>query len=106
MHLAFTVTTQPLHPRRRRHSLPPKLHPIPLHRASNNAVALLVRRRIEGLILRGGKLAMQPAMACVVVDGDAPLICFGEAVAVVYDTGVDERSYMDETLTLSVICSA
>ena len=42
-------------------------------------------------------------MARVVVDGDASFICFGEAVAVVYDTGVDERSYVDQTVNLSVM---
>ena len=37
-------------------------------------------------------------MACV-VDGFAPFICFGDAVAVVDDAGIDERSYVDETVT-------
>ena len=37
-------------------------------------------------------------MACV-VDGDAPLICFGDAVAVVCDAGIDERSYVDKPVT-------
>ena len=46
---------------------------------------------------------MEPAMASMVVDGDAPLICFADAVVVVYDTGVDERSYVDETVNVSVI---
>ena len=45
---------------------------------------------------------MESAMTRVVVDGVALLICFADAVAVVYDTGVDERSYVDETVTLSV----
>ena len=84
-----------------------KINAIPLHWTSNYVIALLVRRRVEGLILRGVKLAMiKSAMACVVVDGVAPLIRFGEPVAVVYDARVDERSYVDETVTLSVICSA
>ena len=42
---------------------------------------------------------IKSAMACIVVDGVAPLIRFGEPVAVVYDARVDERSYVDETVT-------
>ena len=95
----LSLPAQPLHPRQRRHTLPPKPHAIPLHGTSNNIVALLVRRRIQRLILRGVKLAMESALACVVVDGVAPLICFGEAVAVVDDTSINERSYVHETVT-------
>lgn len=69
-----------------------KISAIPLHRTSNIAIALLVRRRIERLILSSVKLSMESAMACVVVDGVAPFICFGKPVAVVYDASIKKRS--------------
>ena len=56
------------------------------------------------MILGGVKLGVE---SCMMLDGVGvlPLICFGNAVAVVDDTTIDERSYMDKTVTLSAICS-
>ena len=56
------------------------------------------------MILSGVKLARSMESA-ILVDGVAPFVRFADAVAVVHDTRINERSYVHETVAYNQLCA-